>query len=542
MALAQSYGLPGALDQAGGALGLETVKSNEGARLIRKFSIPDKEWGLFVEPDHAPEDFERFGEYCAQDVRAEMAIHAALPHELGPYERKNWLHQMRQNLRGFPVDVERAAGIARAAQAWREKLSARAKKLTGGIAPTQRNAVLEWLREQDEDLDDLKKKTVAEAIKTIDNDVVREVLELRSGISKTSVKKYDVLVRRAGSDRRLRHWGVYHGAGTGRVTHKDFQPGNLPRGEIKGAHVWADLPVELLSDPEAMGLIAEPMTVYSAMVRSMIAAEPGKALFAGDYAQIEARMLAYLAGQTDLLEVFANDEDVYRYTGSRVYHLPPEDLTDEQRFIGKSLTLGCGYGMGPNRFCDFCNDNGGSVTPEQAEDAIAAYREANHRIVQFWYEVKRAALNAVKHAGSVYRVGKVAYKCSPDRKWLACMLPSGRCIWYLRPSIEIDVYGEQLNYWGVNPYSRQWSRLKLWHGVLVENIVQGGCADLMRENAQHVEAGGYPVVLTVHDEIVSQAAENLPLDVFRNLMAQCPSWCSGLPIKVTAWKGARYRK
>lgn len=544
MALGQSYGLPGGLDEMAAAL-LLIGKDPRGKALIRYWCVPQ---GKAKQRRMPFEDFAQFDalcEYCAADVRAERAIVAALPRpELPPAEQAAWEHQAIINERGMLVDIDTAAVVAKAVKKLKGQLAEEAKALTGGIAPTQRAKTLQWLQEAGVDVLDLKKTTVQRQLDNLPESDMRRVLELRLSAAKVSVEKYPVLLRRTSFDHRLRHSQVYHGASTGRVTHRGFQPGNLPRGEVSEPWWWADRP-ELIADPEGVGLFHDPMLTYSAMVRSMIVAKPGHKLVSGDYSQIEARMVAYLAGQHDLIDVFLRKLDPYKYMASRIFGIPVDRIAKDsrERFVGKAATLGAGFGMGPTRFAEYCKDNGAEIELREAERAISEYRNSVPAIVKFWYVVKAAAVNAVRDPGQVYPVGRVSYACSKNKKWLFCFLPSGRRIAYLRPRIVTDEFGEQLRSAGVNTYTHEWTEdINLWHGTLVENIVQASCRDIMVEAAGRLEEEWMDVILTVHDEILCEVKSDVPAGAIHGAMMEPVKWASGFPLALEGWEGQRYRK
>lgn len=546
MALGQSFGLPGDLEGMAAAIGAPVRKDPRGRALIRLFCMPDKKTGQRRFPAEHPEDWQAFLEYCASDVRAEQAVIDALPaKELPAAEQRAWEHQQRINERGIAVDRDLAFLLASKVHELKGILSAETKALTAGIEPTQRQAILEWMREAGEDLTDLKKTTVQRALKAMPEGTAKRVLELRASASKTSVAKYPVLLKRTSADGRLRHSMVYHGASTGRVTHKGFQPGNLPSREMNDAHTYADKPW-LLGNLELLEMIGDPMRFYSALVRSTLIAGKGRVLVSGDYSQIEARMVAWMAGQRDLVKAFADKVDVYRYMAAKIYGRPVETIAKDskERFVGKSATLGAGFGMGPARFYDYCRDNGSEISVLEAERAITEYRNSVPFIKRFWYDVKNAAVNAVRDPGNIYPVGPVAYACSTSMKWLYCKLPSGRKLAYLRPRVVFDEYGPQLVAAGVNTFTKQWSEsLSLWHGTLVENMVQAAARDVMVEAALRLEAAGYPVVLTVHDEILCEPkAATASLDEMHRIMLEPVPWAPGLPLAVEGWIGQRYRK
>ncbi len=549
MALGQSFGLPGGLDDMAAALRSPIRKGPRGKALIQFFCVPDRKTGKRRLPMDHPAEFKELCDYCAQDVEAERAIVKLLPRqELSAKERMYWQHQMRVNDRGIGVDLATTQALYKAVAEVRADLSKRAKALTGGIDSTRRDAIMTWLREEEfVDTDNLRALTIKRLLEDMPESKAKELLEIRAAASKVSTKKYTTLLQRVSSDHRLRHSMVYHGASTGRVTHRGFQTGNMPRGEIKQAWELAE-DLGLISDPSLLSLFHDPMQAYSGLVRSMLVASVGKALYSGDYAQIEARYNAYFSGQHDLVKRFALDEDVYREMAARIYRMLIELIYKDsrQRFIGKQVTLAAGFGIGPDGFRRRCKETWDvDVSQEEAENAISTFRETFPAIVQTWYAVAKAAQGAVMDPGKAYEVRGATYVATKDGNWLFCKLASGRVLAYLRPRVVTDKQYNRpkLLCAGVNTYTHKWSEeINLWHGTLVENIVQASCRDIMVDAALRLENAGFRVVLTVHDEVVSEADKERSLEDYLTIMKAPVAWAPGLPIKVEGWTGRRYRK
>src|SRR5690606_17007376 len=271
---------------------------------------------------------------------------------------------------------------------------------------------------------------------------------------------------------------------------------------------------------------------------------PGHKLIAGDYAQIEARVLAWLAGQADVLELFANDGPVYETMGAAIHGVSLEAVTKDMRQDGKTAVLGCGYGLGAKKFASV-ND----VPLEFAERVVGTYRERNRKIVQLWYNLERDIYRAAANPGSVVSDatgGRVKYTVRGQYLW--CQLPSKRFIAYPLPIIE-----ERETPWGdvkpcvtvcnVNSMTRKWERRQLYGGLATENVVQAIARDLLADAWLRAERAGYPPVMSVHDELVVEVPEDFgSADEFAAIMAETPAWADGLPVKVEAWEGLRYKK
>lgn len=555
-AVALSHALPAPLEQAANALHVPINKDPRGKKLIQLFCVPDRKTGQRRMPNAHFDDFLDLVDYCKQDVRAERAVlHACPKQELSEAEHRRWRHKMLTNERGFLVDIPTCKVASAAVKQWKGVLAKECKELTGSLEPTQREAVWNWLKEQDVEIANMRANTIRDVLKAMPAGAARRVLEIRQAASLTSTAKYDVALRCTSGDSRMRYTQVFHGAGTGRVTHKLFQPGNMPRSKlfdgagkpIKDVWRYAD-ELDLISRPEQVDLVFEPMAFYSTILRSMIVAPEGKLLFAGDYAQIEARMNAWQAGEKTKLDAFIAKEDLYKRMAARIYGLPISAIDKEsrERQIGKSAELGAGFGLGAAGFKTYCKEQAGvEITSEEAELAISAYRELSPKTVENWHRVKNAALNAIRDPGRIYEAGVISYCCAKSRQWLFARLPSGRVLSYCRPRIVLDKFNrpEQILIAGVHPKTKQWIEdLRVWHGVFVNNNVQGACRDIMADAGLNVEAAGWRVVLDVHDEVISEGAKERDLEEYLGIMGQAVSWAPGLPITVEGWCGRRYRK
>ena len=555
-AVALSFALPAPLDQAAEALHVPIKKDPKGKRLIQLLCVPDRKTGQRRMPNAHFDDFLDMVDYCKQDVRTERAVLNACPRQhLTEIEHRRWRHQMLVNERGFRVDLPTCRLASASVKTWKGHLSKECKALTGSLEPTQRQAVWNWLREQNVDIANMRANTIRDVLKHLPEGDARRVLEIRAAASLTSTAKYDVAMRCVSGDSRVRYTQVFHGAGTGRVTHKLFQPGNMPRSKLWDgsgkpiSDVWrfAD-EVNMMSDPALVDIMFEPMAFYSSMLRSMIVAPEGKMLFAGDYAQIEARMNAWQSGETSKLKAFVAKVDLYKRMAARIYGLHPDEISKDsrERQIGKSAELGAGFGLGSVGFRVYCKEQAGiEIAAQEAEVAIEAYRELSPRTVENWYRVKNAALNAIRDPGHVYEAGTVKYCCAKNRAWLFAQLPSGRVLSYCRPRIVLDKFGrpEQILIAGVHPKTKQWIEdLRIWHGLLVNNNVQGSCRDIMVDAALNLEVAQFRVVLSVHDEVISEGDAQRDIEDYLSIMGQAVPWAPGLPITVEGWSGRRYRK
>ena len=536
---AAAMALPRGLGKCASVLGLADQKDAAGHRLMMKYSRPRK-----VEEDGTiiwwedPDDLQRIYRYCETDVVVERSI-AGRVRRLVPRERELWLLDQRVNDRGIRIDTQLvAAGLAAVARET-TKANARIEVLTAGDAEsvTQRDALMKWLTARI-DMDNLQKQTVTDTLELELPDEVREVLELRAHVGRTSLAKYAKVMECMCHDGVARGLTLYHGASTGRWTGRLLQPHNFPRPEIDPAPYlarWMD------SDWTGIEVEAPLMQVAVSMLRGMFIPGLGD-YYSADFAQIEARILGWLAGHQ-----YAGHE--YEKMGAAIYDMPWEDVEKDSivRQIGKNATLGCGFGMGWERFqAQVYEQTGLVISDELAHKAIDTYRSVKPRVVQYWKDIEKAAKRAIFYPGTVVKEGGVRWVYREQFLW--CVLPSGRPLAYALPTIEDreTPWGEikaSLTYMGMDSRfgGRKWERLKTYGGHLTENVVQALARDMLAEAMLRVEAADYRVVLTVHDEILAEK-EDGDLDEFLRLMQERPAWAQSCPIEAEGWRGDRWRK
>jgi DNA polymerase len=408
-ALVATHALPRKLEGACDALKLDVRKDPEGKRLVRKYCKPRKPTKNNPSLWNTDEEgLRRLGLYCQTDVKAEREILWTLP-PLTPMERKIWKQNQKTNTRGVLIDrvtVKKVLKLMRQEQALiRERVDAITQ---GKFEVTQIAKVREWCELEGLALPNLQKKTVDDALRLgMGSSRVRELLGCRQALSKTSTAKYEALERRTRTDGRLRDTLMYHGASTGRDTGSGAQVHNFPR------NVPADIDQAIedlrTGDLEwVRGLRGTPMAVFSSVLRGMLAATPGKALYCADFNAIEARVVFWLAGHTAGLELFRG-RDPYREMAAEIYRVKLEDVTDEQREVGKRAILGCGFGMGWKKFMLTCEQFGTPVTPELAKRAVTAYREKHKPVTQLWKNYEYAACSAVMKPGRRFTVNRVSW-------------------------------------------------------------------------------------------------------------------------------------
>jgi len=562
MARAYCMALPGSLDSASAALGINEAKDPAGYRTMLRMSKPRR-----YEEDGSPvwwDDPPRVAQlvaYCGQDVVVERALHARLM-DLRPLERLIWLLDQKINDRGVYVDralCEAAKPIIRDTLL---KLNAEMRSVSKGFIPSCDAVakIVEFCQHRGVDADSIRRDEVAELLSQELPSDVRRVLELRAEAGKAAVKKIDALLLGCSKDGRAKGLLAYHGASTGRWSARRFQPQNLKRPKDKSQESL--IPIVMTGSASAVELLAgPPLEVVGDVIRGMITAAPGAMLFAADFASIESRVLAWLAGEQWKVKAFEEFDrgggaDMYRQTYARAFGVSVNSVNGDQRTIGKVLDLSLGFQGGQRALQSMAKIYGIEIEDDRADELKTAWRDAHQNIKQFWYDVEDAALRAVGNPGKTKHCDKLAFKTAGS--FLFMRLPSGRAITYPYPKLK-----EIKTPWGstklsltyksvISPAntkrivkddlnSSNWARISTYGGSLVENATQAVARDVMAEAMLRVDAAGYPPVLTIHDEVVSERAGGSVAE-FEDLMVQPPAWAGGLPIAAEAWSGPRYRK
>jgi DNA polymerase len=552
-AQAAAMGLPRKLDDAAMALGLPTRKDVTGHTLMMKYTKPRKP--TMSNPSHwhdDPRELDQIYAYCVQDVVVEREIFRRLPPLCEREQLTYWLDQAI-NDRGIPIDLDTCLLVVQQLKAYASRLNQELAELTGGkvITATQNAKLVEWLAEQGVNIDNVQAGTVDALLERSDLlGPVRRALEIRRQISRSSTGKYTAMLHRASGDGRARGVHLYYGAGTGRWAGRGIQTQNLPRGIFgeKTAEQDAELAIDIVRrcGIETLGLIFGDVTAtLGSLLRPMIRAEDGRLLIGCDFAAIECRVLAWLAGEAELLQDFRAGRDPYKSLASRIYHVPVEDVTKAQRQMGKQAILGLGYQMGAATFMDTCTKYGIEIDEEFAKSVVELYRDTYSHIKSYWSRVESAAVRAVTD-GRARVDSLVGFEMRGE--WLACLLPAGRSIHYYRPTVEqvSTPWGArkgQLSYWHTDSKTTQWMKRTSYGGLLVENIVQAVSRDLLVDAMFRAERAGYPVILHVHDEIVVEVdTGRADVGVIEELMSKPPNWAAGCPIAAEGFAGKRYRK
>ena len=526
-----AYGLPAKLEAAAAALGVAAQKDMVGHRLMLKMSKPPK---VGISPQWTTADYTALAKYCEKDVEAEAAIGEIIP-ELPPEEAALSTLDALMNVSGeLGTDLHRVLNLKTVAEAAEKIDAARCAVLTGGAVTspgTQTARLIAWLAAQGMLLPDVARATVEAALLTPWGDrAVNEVLEIRLRMARASTRKLQRMMDMTGHDGGLRGQFQFVGAGrTGRWSGRGVQVQNLPR-------VPRGFSPDLFNDMARIGAPssgsldavapAPILDCVSWSLRSCLkATDDAKVLWSFDFSQIEARVLAWLAGQQDILAVFANGDDVYVWAASQ--------FGSSDRQLGKVLVLALGFGMGAIKLRETALKNYNvKLTASQAEIFKDKWRASNARITQFWSEMDFAAKQAVLNISRVYAVGGsgVAFTCTP--RTLQMRLPSGRILYYHKP--RLDQATGSLIYWGAEVGGR-WVEQRTWGGKLAENATQACARDIMSEAMLRTHRRHPHLVpcMTVHDELVypvsaRYAAEDTPR--LKALMLEAPPWAGGLPL------------
>ena len=538
--------LPRSLEDVGAVLGLDERKMKEGKELIRYFCVPCKPTKANGGrrrnlPCHAPEKWELFKAYCMRDVDVEKAIRGKLcKFPIPEGEMELYRLDQRINDRGVPVDMGLVRQAVKCERLHKEVVTKRAYELTGLENPNSVAQLKGWLGENGVEAESLSRKAVAELIEESDGEV-KELLRLRLLMAKTSVKKYEAMERSVCSDGRVHGLLQFYGANrTGRWAGRLVQVQNLPQNHIEDLELARRLVREGRFEDVEMLYDSTPK-VLSELIRTAFVPEPGCRFVVADFSAIEARVLAWLAGERWRLEVFSSHGKIYEASASAMFHVPIEEVTkgSSLRQKGKIAELGLGYGGAAGALVSM-----GALDMGLSEDdlppLVAAWRRANPHIAQFWWDVDKAAVEAVTKRAKT-RAGRIGFEYRSGI--LFVMLPSGRKLAYVKPRMAVNKFGrEGLTYEGISE-NKKWGRIETYGPKLVENIVQGTARDLLAEAMLRVERKGYPIVMHCHDEIIAEVPEGMgSVEEMCEVMAVRPSWAEGLPLRADGYECPFYQK
>ena len=577
--------LPADLDGASRTLELRERKDTINARHMKTFSSlvtitegrgkNKTETTRRVLPTERPQEFHEYALYCLQDVRSERELHKKLEKfEYTAFGLRTFLFDARMNDRGIPVNLP---ALHNALQIIQEEGAHITEEFSAfvGLRPTQNAKFKEWLRVRGYPKDNLQADTITEYLEDVyDGEVqappeVVRALELKQKIAFAAASKVAAMINCADSSNVTAAWfsrvcGVFYhyGARTGRWSAKYIQPQNFKRPtDLDGRDKYADefaaanphLSAKQVSSivdrvfgeqtsfaayraicggisRDALALLyGPPLEVISSCIRHFIHL-PGTNMLDADYSSIEARIVAWLAGEEKIIKAFRDKADLYVMMASKIFGTPKERISKKgvERFVGKQTILGCGFGMGVPKFLKTCAKYGQKLSQDIGERAVYAFRDECSKIVDLWHETERAARNAIMSPNRMYHAGRIRFfSCfTAGRNYLIMKLPSDRFIAYPDPKIEDN----NISFFG-NIKGKHWGRVGTYGGKLVENATQAVAADIMSHGAAKAEAAGYEIFALIHDEALCLPKRGQTIEEFCRLLIDLPPWADGLPIE-----------
>ena len=538
--------LPLSLEGVGAVLGLDKQKMTEGKELIKYFCSPckaTKSNGGRIRnlPKDAPEKWRQFKTYCIRDVDVEKQIRQRLAKFPIPRrEQEIYCLDQRINDRGIMVDRNLVNHAVACDLLYKETATARAYELTGLENPNSVSQLKLWLKEKGLEVDSLAKDTVKDLSMKAEGDV-QEVLKLRLATSKTSVKKYEAIDRSVCAENRVHGLLQFYGANrTGRWAGRLVQIHNLPQNHLPDLELARALVSEGRYEEVELFYESTP-NVLSELIRTAFVAKPGCRFIISDYSAIEARVLAWLAGEEWRLQVFETHGKIYEASASAMFHVPIEEITKTSplRQKGKISELALGYGGAVGALTSMGALKMG-LTEEELPGLVSTWRSANPHITAFWWAVDEAAVTAVRDK-KPSKVGRVSFEYKSGILFVT--LPSGRKLSYVKPRMMLNKFGrEGLTYEGIGE-SKKWMRLETYGPKLVENIVQAASRDILAEAMLRLEKEGFDIVCHVHDEVVLEVPDGKSsVEEVNEIMAVNPVWTEGLPLKAAGFESPFYKK
>lgn len=552
MIKALTLGLPGNLAGAGEALGLppEKLKDPQGKALIQYFSKPCKPTKTNGQrtrnlPEHDPDKWRLFIAYNRQDVVTEQEILRKLSiYKTTETEQELWNLDQRMNDNGVRLDIPMVKKIVDYDVQRRQELQEEAQELTGLKNPNSLAQLKRWLADQGVEMASVTKDTIAAALKTELPESVRRMLEIRTALGKTSVAKYSTMLEAVCEDNRLRGILQFYGANrSGRWAGRLVQTHNLAKNTLPDLDLARALAAA--GDFDTLGtLFGETAFVFSELIRTAFIPSDGCRFVVSDFSAIEARVIAWIAGEDWTLEAFRQGKDIYCETASMMYHKPvvKHGINGELRAKGKVAVLACGYqgGVGAMKRMD----REGVIPEEELQQVVDIWRQANPHIVKLWRTCEMAAKTAIEEHRTVRIKHGIAFGYINGNLFIK--LPSGRklCYWHTQLKLDPATGREAIYYMGVNQETKQWGETETYGGKLVENIVQATARDCLAVAMTRVSAQGYKIVMHVHDEMIVDvpSEDTTALDKINTCMAQEIEWAPGLPLRGDGYETPFYKK
>lgn len=544
MILSAVCGLPLGLGEAGKALRLEAdeAKDREGKALIRYFCSPCRPTKVNGGrtrnlPTDAPDKWAQFIEYNRQDVVAERTIRKRLLRwEPDSLEHRFWCLDARINELGMRVDRELVHNAIAMDARYKAELTQQAVAISGLENPNSVAQIKQWLLEQEGiEVPSLNKKVVAEVVSQLNGERAKQFMALRARLAKSSTKKYEAMERSACADAHIKGCFQFYGANrTGRFAGRLVQLQNLPQNHMEDLAVARSLVRD--NDYETVRLLYDSVSdTLSELIRTALIPEPGHRFIVADFSAIEARVIAWIAGEQWRLDVFRNGGDIYCASASQMFHVPvvKHGENGHLRQKGKIAELALGYGGGANALKAFGADKMG-MTEEEMVNTVDLWREASPRVCALWRALERAAIRCVVHkTPQVSAIGGIRFEMECGILWMT--LPSGRRIAYYGAEYGPSRFHRDrraLSYMGVDQKTKRWVRVETWGGKLAENVTQATARDCLRDTMLALEDAGYDIRAHVHDEvIISEPRDGRTVEDVSGIMGRELPWASGLPLR-----------
>lgn len=534
-------GLPLSLGEAAKVLGLDAQKMTEGKALIKKFCTPHACGGSLFEndsrirPESAPDEWATFKEYCRMDVEVERELDKALAW-LEPTEDERALYALDQTIndRGVAVDLQLVDHAVRMDVVYKARLNTEAQTITGLANPNSAQQLRTWIGERTGlQLDTLRKGDLPDIKAQTDDADVHRILQIRAEMAKTSCKKYEAMQATVCRDNRIRGLLQFHGTRTGRWAGRLVQMQNLPQNHLDDLGLARQILKD--GDLDTMELCyGNVPDTLSQLIRTAFVAPEGKTFAVCDFSAIEARVLAWLAGEDWVLEVFHGHGKIYEATAAQMYGCDVSEITktDPRRQKGKIAVLALGYGGGVGALAAMGGERMG-LSQEDMAGIVRDWRKANPRIVKAWALLEKAAQSCATTGIDHKTLGLRFHK--EEDGTMTVRLPSGRLLCYRDMTLGRNRFGNtSLKYRGVNSETKQWTWVETYGGKLTENIVQAIARDCLAHALLQLEKLGIPTVFHVHDEVVCEVPKDHAdeaLKIIQNVFAYGADWAEGLPLK-----------
>lgn len=547
-------GLPLGLDAVGKALGLPQDKQKDarGKKLIQFFCKPceatKKNGGRTRNlPEHAPGEWEVFKEYNAQDVVTERAIREAAWIQITPTEYHLWLVDRAINDRGVYIDMDLVESAIKASEEYSDKLMEKAKEITGLDNPNSVAQLKDWLKINGHPVASLDKESIAGLMSDERlHPTIKKVLNIRQMLGKTSIKKYMAMKDSICQDGRAHDLFQFYGASrTGRWAGRNIQLQNLPRNYLSdldearsdvkaGDTAWLEMMYDNVPD------------LLSQLIRTAIIPQPGNKFIVADFSAIEARVIAWVAGEKWRMDAFRDGKDIYCESASQMFGVPVEKhgVNGELRQRGKVAELALGYGGGVAAMKAMGGDKL-NMDDEELQQIVTKWRKASPSIPELWRKIETGAMRVIKYGGEYFvnRAKNIVF--ISHEKDLILSLPSGRCLVYRNAGIGKNRFGnESISYEGINQTTRKVEKLETYGGKLTENLIQAIARDCLGEAMLTLEKNGYAIVAHIHDEVVCEVPDNgkFSLDRAIELMTRGSEWSKGLLLNAAGFESYYYMK